>query len=99
MKWTEPMPEVYQQFSRWFHQDILLIYPSLDQAASGFIAELDAVRSAELNAHLGKLLASDSSDEELQELWSECGSEWGVSPIRPFLERVRAQLAVGGEPM
>ncbi len=98
MKWTEPMPDIFLQFCRWFHQDIRHSYPSLDHAASGFVVQLDAAAAAELKSFLGYLLASDASDQELQELWSERGSDWGVSPIRPFFERVRAQLAGGSGP-
>ena len=83
----------FRDFCGWFYQDILHDYPSFDAAVSGYITQLDAAGSAELSSYLGELLASDASDEELRKLWSDCGSDWGVSPIRPFFERVRAQLA------
>ena len=37
--------------------------------------------------------ASDASNDELQELWSQCGSQWGYSPIRTFFQRVRDKIA------
>jgi hypothetical protein len=90
-------PKIFVEFSSWFYQDIRHDYPSFDAAVSAFISRLDAASSAELSVYLGKLVATDASDEKLQELWSECGAEWGVSPIRPFFERVQAQLASGSE--
>ncbi len=93
VKQTQSPPDSFLGFSQWFHQDIQYEYPRLDDAASGYIATLDDARAAELNAYLGELLASEASDEELQELWSQCGSQWGYSPIRPFFQRVRDQIA------
>lgn len=88
-------PKSFLWLSSWFHQDIRYEYPSLDAAASGYIASLDAAGSAELRAYLGELLASDVSDDELRKLWSDSGAEWNTQPIRPFFERVQAQLASG----
>jgi len=88
-------PNSFLALASWFHQDILYEYPSLDAAASGYIAHLDAAGSAELNAYLGELVASDAGDDELRSLWSDSGAEWNVAPIRPFFERVRAQLGSG----
>jgi len=95
MKPIQSPPESFVGFSSWFYQDILHDYASFDAAVSAYIARLDAAGSAELQAYLGELVASDASDEELQRLWSDSGAEWGVSPIRPFLQRVQAQLAPG----
>ena len=89
----EQMPDAFIQFCSWFHQDILHLYPSLDQAVFGFAAQSNDTDLVDLRAYLARLLASDTSDEELQRLWSDCGSEWGVSPIRPFFDRVEAMLA------
>jgi hypothetical protein len=86
-------PDSFLGLSEWFHQDIQHQYPRLEGAASGYIATLNAAAADELRAYLTDLLASDASDGELRELWSECGSQWGIVPIRPFLERVRAELA------
>jgi hypothetical protein len=86
-------PKSFLWLSSWFHQDIRYEYPSLDVAASGYIASLGAAGSAELQAYLGELIASDASDDQLRKLWSDSGAEWSVAPIRPFFERVRAQLA------
>ena len=86
-------PNSFLELSSWFHQDILYEYPSLDAAASGCIAHLDATGSAELNAYLGELVASDDSDDELRKLWSDSGAQWNVAPIRPFLQRIQAELA------
>jgi hypothetical protein len=69
----------------------------MDAVAAEFVATLDAASSAELDTYLGGLVASEASDDELQELWSDGGAEWSVAPIRPFFERIRAQLAAGGE--
>lgn len=69
----------------------------MDAAASGYITHLDTAGSAELSAYLEKLVASDASDDELRKLWSDTGAEWNVAPIRPFFERVRAQLAPGAK--
>jgi hypothetical protein len=96
MKSIQSPPDSFVRFSEWFHQDILYEYPSFDDAVSGDIARLDARSAAELNGYLGELLASDASDEELRKLWSECGAQWSVSPIRPFFERVRTQLMADG---
>ena len=90
-------PKSFLWLASWFYQDIRYEYPSLDAAATGYIATLDAAGAAELNAHLGELVASDATDDELRKLWSDSGAEWNMQPIRPFFERVRAQLAAGGE--
>jgi len=65
----------------------------MDAVAAEFIAILDAAGSAELHAYLGDLVASDASDDELRKVWSDGGAQWNVAPIRPFFERIRAQLA------
>ena len=93
MQGTQSPPDSFLGFSEWFHQDIQHQYPRLEGAASGYIATLDRSAADELSAYLADLLASDASDEELGKLWSECGSQWGIVPIRPFFERVRAELA------
>jgi hypothetical protein len=97
----KPMPSPsssFCDFCGWFFQDICNDHTSFDAAVSAYIAQLDAAGSADLSASLGELLASDASDEELRKLWSDCGAEWSVSPIRPFFEQVRAQLAGGSGP-
>jgi hypothetical protein len=86
-------PNSFLALASWFHQDIRYEYPSLDAAASGYVAYLDAAGSAELSAYLGELVASDASDDELRKLWSDSGAEWNVAPIRPFLQRIKTQLA------
>jgi hypothetical protein len=93
MQQTQSPPESFLGFSSWFHQDIQYEYPRLEGAASGYIATLDAATADELGAYLDDLLASDASDEELRKLWSECGSQWGIVPIKPFFEQARAELA------
>ncbi|MFM9849856.1 MAG: hypothetical protein ACKVP3_22205 [Hyphomicrobiaceae bacterium] len=95
MKPIQSPPASFLAFSSWFHQDINYEYPPLDAGASAYIAQLDAAGSTELNAYLGELVASDASDDELRQLWSDSGAEWNMQPIRPFLHRVRAQLAAG----
>jgi hypothetical protein len=88
-------PNSFLALASSFHQDILYQYASLDAAASGYLAHLDGAGSAELSAYLGELIASDASDDDLRKLWSDGGADWSVCPIRPFFERVRAQLAGG----
>lgn len=90
-------PKSFLWLSSWFHQDIRYEYSSLDAAASGYIATLDAAGSAELHAYLGELIASAASDDELRKLWSDSGAEWNMQPIRPFLQRIQAQLAPGAK--
>lgn len=93
MQKMQSPPDSFLGFSEWFHQDIQYEYPRLDGAASGYIATLDAAAAEELSAYLGDLLTSDASDEELQDLWTQCGSQWGYSPIRAFFQRVRDEIA------
>lgn len=95
MKPTQSPPASFLAFSSWFHQDIRYEYPAFDAAVSAYIAQLEAAGSAELNAYLGELVASDASDDELRQLWSDSGADWNMQPIRPFFQRVRAQLAAG----
>jgi hypothetical protein len=85
-------PNSFLALASWFHQDILYEYSSMDAVASGCITHLDAAGSAELSAYLAELVASDASDDELRKLWSDSGAEWGTAPMRPFLQRVLAQL-------
>src|SRR4026209_2892612 len=95
MKPIQSPPASFLGFSSWFHQDIQYEYPTLDAGASAYIAQLDAAGSAELNAYLGELVAADAKDDELRQLWSNSGAEWNMQPIRPFFQRVRAQLGAG----
>src|SRR5438067_1840634 len=71
------MPDVFVQFCQWFHQDVLVLYRSLDNAILGFVAELDDPSKVALKTYLSNLIASGASDEELLRLWKRHGAEIG----------------------
>jgi hypothetical protein len=96
----QEMPDAFVQFSRWFHQDVFVLYHSLEEAIAEFIAQLDSVSKLALRTYLGNLIASGMSDEELEKLWKDHGAEIGLveqSSIRRLFLEVQSLLAASIE--
>ncbi len=91
------MSEVFCQLGQYYHQDIHLIYPSVEEVAKAFIARLDAAETTELVSFLETNLSS-KSDSELADLWDKTGSDIIVddSGIRGFLSKILGQVKSQG---
>ena len=90
------MPDVFVQFCQWFHQDVFVLYRSLDDAILRFVAELDDPSKWALKTYLSDLIASCASDEELLKLWKRHGAEIGfveASSIRRLFDAMLGVLA------
>lgn len=101
MSGRQQMPDVFIHFCQWFHQDVFILYPSLDQAISAFVAQLDDPGRVALKAYLGDLLASGASDGDLEKLWKDHGAQIGwvePSSIRLLFGETQRVLAasIGG---
>jgi contact-dependent growth inhibition (CDI) system CdiI-like immunity protein len=89
------MPDVFVQFCQWFHQDVFVLYPSMDLAISAFVEQLDDESKVTLRAYLADLIASSASDQEWERLWKDHGAQFGwveSSSMRPFFAEIQRVL-------
>jgi len=96
MTTNQEIPDAFVQFCRWFHQDVFVLYHSLDEAIAEYVSQLDDANKQALKTCLGDLIASGMSDEELGKLWKDHGAEWGFSEkssVRRLLLEMRRLLA------
>lgn len=91
------MSEVFNQLGQYFHQDIHLIYSSVEEVAKAFIQRLDKSETKELVVFIETKLSA-SSDSELADLWDETGSDIIVDDhaIRDFLSKILGQAKSQG---
>ncbi|TDX65628.1 hypothetical protein EDE12_102113 [Methylosinus sp. sav-2] len=88
------LPEAFASYSRLFHQDLLKIYPSLDDAvrqAPNFLTR-DQVES--LKTYLDELTSGRYSNAELQEIWNSSKAQLYISggSMIEFFRKARAYL-------
>lgn len=78
---------------QFFHQDVFVIYPSLDGAIIAFIENINQGQRDDLKLFLEVALDS-KTDSELETLWKTSGSDIYVAEkkIRAFLEEVYRYL-------
>jgi len=96
MTTNQEIPDAFVQFCRWFHQDVFVLYHSLDEAIAEYVSQLDDANKQALKTCLGDLIASGMSDEELEKLWKDHGAQWGFveqSSIRRLFLEMRRLLA------
>ena len=89
---SREVPEVFVEFCQWFYQDVLVHYGSIDRALSAFVDQLDDPSKVTLKAYLEDLIASDATDEELEKLWQDHGSEFGSTRIRRLFADLQGRL-------
>ena len=91
------MSEIFQQRGQYFHQDIHLIYSSVEEVAKAFVLRLDQSETTELVNFLEKNLSS-KSNSELADLWDKTGSDIIVDDngIRDFLSKILGQAKSQG---
>lgn len=78
---------------QFFHQDVFVIYPSLDGAIFAFIENISQGQREDLKLFLEVALDS-KTDDELETLWETSGSDIYVAKkkIRTFLEEIYRSL-------
>jgi len=91
------MSEIFQQLVQYFHQDIHLVYSSVEEVAKAFIMRLDQSETNELVRFLERSLSS-KSNSELADLWDKTGSDIIVDDagIRDFLSKILGQAKSQG---
>lgn len=67
-------PEIFLEFCRFFHQDVMVVYPSLEAALRDFFATQSNSEIADLTAYLHDQL-SRQEIAPLEEEWYSSGAE------------------------
>ena len=67
-------PEIFLEFCRFFHQDVMVVYPSLEAAVSDFFAAQTNSEISDLNAYLNDQL-SRQEITPLEDEWNSSGAE------------------------
>jgi hypothetical protein len=87
-------PEAFLIFTAYFHQDLLAIYPTIDDAMRDMRNFLTPDQIIEVKAFLDELIAGPYTNEELMNIWEKSRSEirFVRGDIREFLREARSYL-------
>ena len=88
------VPAAFEHISSSFHQDVLEIYPSLEDALIEYVSWMSSSDLRVLRAFLDELLSGRYSVRDLGETWDKAGSDWYFTDgtIKPFLDFMRTQV-------
>ena len=70
---SDNTPEIFRQFCSSFHQDISLLYSSIQEVVENFVIQTSELDRKELRKYLDILLSGGQNEEKLQEIWFEGG--------------------------
>jgi len=90
------VPAIFEHISSSFHQDVLEVYPSLEEALIDYLSWVSPSDLRVLRAFLDELLSGSYSIRDLSNIWDKAGSDWYFSDgmIRHFLDLMRVQIDV-----
>lgn len=89
------VPSEFNMLCGFFHQDVFLFYPKFEDAISESAHCLTKAERPIVRDFLQEVLASNLSDEEVEELWRQSPSHIGFSEprgARDLLESLRDAL-------
>jgi CdiI immunity protein len=94
---SDSMP-AWIDFCQVFHQDVFVIYNSLEAAVLDAVRPFDAEQRASVARELENLINSSMSDEEVQNRWEECGVQIGPGrgTTRDMLEEILNIVVAAG---
>ncbi|MBI1867710.1 MAG: hypothetical protein HYS06_05385 [Methylocystis sp.] len=87
-------PEAFLTYSALFHQDVFVIYPSLEEAFRHASDYLTKEQVASVKAYLDELISGRYTNEELLEIWEKSKSEIYVTRgnMIDFFRQARSYL-------
>ena len=90
-----PIPEEFRLIFKWFHQDTLRLFLTLEAAATTLVEWNALKQNAKARDFLDGLLDGSNSDGQLEALWESSGAEIGFEngrEVRKLLMMVRAKM-------
>ena len=76
------IPEAFIKISNMFHQDLDLIFESVDEAVLASVSELTAEERLVAKNYLDELLSGNYTDEQLADIWDRTPGGSGGFGIR-----------------